>query len=106
MISFLGAAVAIFLVTGLVWRRYLQRISGGDVGYALSPGVAGVSLHHLMLALGALATVRQLYLAALSLPASPMGLPASLLFFVGLAVLCVRSAQRLPVRPARAAERG
>ena len=106
MVYYLLAGVAILSATCMVWRSYLRRVSGGGLGHALSPGVAGVGLHHVMLSLAALFAVRQLYLAALGMSVSPAVLPGALVLFAGLAVLCPRSTAGLPVKLASASERG
>ncbi|MBQ0961640.1 hypothetical protein KAK06_22055 [Ideonella sp. 4Y11] len=105
MVYYLLAAVAVLLTTSMVWLRYLRRISGGGLGQALSPTLAGVGLHHVMLSLGALFAVRQLYLATLGLSDSPAALPGALALFAGLAVLCMKSTAALPAKSALAAER-
>ncbi len=105
MSLFFAIAIATFLVTGLLWRKYLQKISGGGVTYALSPHVASASLHQVMLALVALVAVRQLYIVALGIPAPPANLPAALVFFIGLAMLSYQSVAKLPVKPHQAKHR-
>lgn len=105
MLYYFLTAAAVLMVTGLVWRRYLQRVSVGGLGHALSPGTAGAGLHHVMLALVALLAMRQLYAAALSLPEAPIALPGVLALFAGLALLCLRSTAGLPSKPSHASER-